>query len=55
MFTEVIDVGMRSKSGIFSHVSTAPAEEKAAGGQNWWGDFQPVFGHYLRRSRTIRN
>jgi hypothetical protein len=37
MFTNVIDVGMKPKSAIFSHVSTAPAEEKAAGGRNWAG------------------
>jgi hypothetical protein len=34
MSTEVIDVGTKPKSTIFSHVSTALAEEKAAGGRN---------------------
>jgi hypothetical protein len=29
------DLGMKPKSAIFPHVSTAPAEEKAAGGQIW--------------------
>jgi len=31
------DVGMKPKSTIFSHPSTALTEEKAAGGQIWAG------------------
>jgi len=37
MFTKVIDVGMKPKSTIFSHVSAALVAEKAAGGQIWAG------------------
>jgi hypothetical protein len=52
MFTEVIDVGMKPKSSIFSHVSTAPPEEKAAGGRKWRCRFQATA---IPRTASERN
>jgi hypothetical protein len=40
MLTEVTDVGMKPKSPIFSHVSTASPKKKPLAGEFGRGDFR---------------